>query len=215
MQVNIDRKSGILLGIIGLLTIALIVMAVSGFSKDSNNVRGSHDQKMGMDHSDHGKSAMDKSNTDQPGNEIMFYQMMIPHHQQAVDISLLALDKSKNSELLKLAQEIYDGQSSEIKLMNSWLGDDGMNHDMNHMMDGRMGGMLTDEELSTLKSKNGEAFDIYWLKRMIAHHEGALHMVLMIEDSSNSEVSKLASDIKEVQSGEITRMEKLLVSLGA
>jgi hypothetical protein len=56
-----------------------------------------------------------------------------------------------------------------------------MNQGMNHGMGNRMGGMLTESELSTLNSLSGSEFDIYWLRGMITHHEGALHMVTMIQ----------------------------------
>jgi uncharacterized protein (DUF305 family) len=209
MQINIDKKTGILLGIIGILAIALVAIAVPKF------IDGSDNRGMGMSHDGHGSSMMENSKDSQPGNEVMFYQMMIPHHQQAVDISQLALEKSKNPELLKLAQDIYDGQSSEIKLMNKWLADGGHSSDMGHSMDDQMGGMLSDAELAMLKTKSGSAFDIYWLQKMIAHHEGALHMVMMIEDSSNPRVQRFASDIDSVQSAQISQMEKMLKKLGA
>jgi uncharacterized protein (DUF305 family) len=83
------------------------------------------------------------------------------------------------------------------------------------MMGGQMGGMLTDAQLSTLESKTGSSFDVYWLQRMIEHHEGALHMVMMIEDSNDAKVSGFASDIESVQSAQIVQMKKMLKSLGA
>jgi uncharacterized protein (DUF305 family) len=86
---------------------------------------------------------------------------------------------------------------------------------MDHMMGSQMGGMLTDSQLSTLESKTGNSFDIYWLQRMIEHHEGAIHMVMMIEDSNDSRVSGFASDIKSVQSAQIVQMKKMLKLLGA
>ena len=45
---------------------------------------------------------------------------------------------------------------------------------------------------------------------MIAHHEGALDMVDMINDSSNSEVKTLAANIVTSQSAEIETMKALL-----
>jgi uncharacterized protein (DUF305 family) len=92
--------------------------------------------------------------------------------------------------------------------MHSWVGDnsghDGHNHDM------EMGGMLTAEELETLASLKGEAFDQFFLASMIAHHEGALDLVDMINDSTNSEVKTLAAKIVKSQSAEIEAMKALL-----
>ena len=83
-------------------------------------------------------------------------------------------------------------------------GHDGHNHDM------EMGGMLTAEELETLASLKGEAFDQFFLASMIAHHEGALDLVDMINDSTNSEVKTLAANIVKSQSAEIEAMKALL-----
>ena len=53
--------------------------------------------------------------------DTMFLNMMIPHHQMAVDMSDEALSKAEHPELRELAQEIRDEQSSEIKLMQGYL----------------------------------------------------------------------------------------------
>ena len=83
------------------------------------------------------------------GADVMFLQMMIPHHQQAIDISNIALKTSKDSELLALANAIIKAQTAEIVQMQSWLNDANVNPGMGHSMEG-MGGMLDDAELSAL-----------------------------------------------------------------
>ena len=65
-------------------------------------------------------------------------------------------------------------------------------------------------ERINLASLKGEAFDQFFLSSMIAHHEGALNMVDMINDSSNSEVKTLAANIVTSQSAEIEAMKALL-----
>ncbi len=44
----------------------------------------------------------------------MFLQMMIPHHQGAIDMSRLALHKSGNAQVKRLAASIIKGQTAEI-----------------------------------------------------------------------------------------------------
>jgi uncharacterized protein (DUF305 family) len=73
-----------------------------------------------------------------------------------------------------------------------------------------MGGMLSDEELAKLASLKDGAFDQLFLASMIAHHEGALDMVEMINDSTNAEVKTLAENIVKRQSAEIQAMKALL-----
>jgi uncharacterized protein (DUF305 family) len=153
------------------------------------------------------------------GADVMFLQMMIPHHQQAVDISDLAISRSKDTELVELAKKIRDGQAAEIIQMKNWLADAGdssmMGHGMNHSMGDGMGGMLTESELSTLTSLSGSKFDAYWLRGMITHHEGALHMVTMIKDSNRPEFRNFGKEIVSVQTVEIEQMKKMLSRMGA
>ena len=51
----------------------------------------------------------------------MFLRMMIPHHQDAIDMSEEALERAEHPELKELAQTIIDEQSAEIELMQGYL----------------------------------------------------------------------------------------------
>lgn len=53
----------------------------------------------------------------------MFLQMMIPHHQMAVDMAEKALKEAEHPELKDLARQIKEEQSAEIKLMQGYLDD--------------------------------------------------------------------------------------------
>ena len=83
------------------------------------------------------------------------------------------------------------------------MGDHGMHMD----------GMLSEDEIEQLRQTSGLAFDKLFLAGMIAHHEGALSMVSMIEDSENEEAKTLAQNIKESQSAEIELMKRYLAEL--
>ena len=201
MQINIDKKTGILLGIIILLAAALVSVGIN---------RSDNDGFMGMGH---GSSSMhNSSKSDYTGADIMFLQMMIPHHQQAVDISNLALKTSKDSELLALATTIRDAQKAEITQMKQWLKEAGAGTEMGHSMDG-MGGMLDGAELSALAAATGKNFDILWLKGMIGHHDGAIHMTTMIRDASNKDIKTFGENVIKDQSEQITQMEAILKRL--
>lgn len=160
-------------------------------------------------------------------SDVMFAQMMIPHHEQALDMSLIALERSANDEVRDLAQRIYDGQGPEIEQMETWIEDGaamgGMSHEMhdgtmmpNDMMGGdmmdssTMAGMASEEQLAELVALDSPDFDILFLELMIEHHKGALAMVQMIETSTNSEAIALAQEISSTQNAEIDEMTKLL-----
>ena len=202
MQINIDKKTGILLSIIATLLISVVLIA-SGGMRDSD----SDNDDMGM-MGGHGHN----SNSQMAGSDAMFLQMMIPHHEQAVVMSDLALSTSKDAEVLKLAKQIKDAQAPEIIKMQGWLADAGLSEVPGHSMGDGMGGMLSDSDLSALKGSTGKAFDKLFLAGMIAHHEGALNMVMMIGNSSNSDISNLGQEIVKSQSAEVELMKKILKS---
>jgi uncharacterized protein (DUF305 family) len=201
MQINIDKKTGVLGGIIIALVSVIIAMNLS-----SHNNNGF----LGMGHSSMANTDEVNSDSKLTGADIMFLQMMIPHHQQAVDISNLALTKSKDPELLAIATAIRDGQADEIVQMKQWLKDAGAGTDMGHTMDGQMGGMLDEVELAALYSASGSEFDRLWLLGMTGHHDGALHMTQMIEDAKNPTIKKFGQDIVALQTAQIDQMKVML-----
>jgi uncharacterized protein (DUF305 family) len=141
-------------------------------------------------------------------NEIMFAQGMMPHHQQAIEMSNMALKNASSPEVKKLAKAIIAAQGKEISQLKYWLSATKSSMTMGHNMG--MGGMLTENDLIALKKLKGSKFDTAFLKAMIAHHEGAIEMVSMLDRTKNSEAKKIAMDIRTGQSGEITLMKKLL-----
>ena len=192
MQINIDKKSGIFLSIIAAL---LLILGFMANNRDGNSLGWF--KHMGM-HSDDDQSSA--ANNFQ-GSDVMFAQMMIPHHEQAVQISDLGLKIPKNVEVLKLAAEIKDAQSPEILQMTSWLNQANAALEMGHSMG--MGGMLSDSEIKTLELASGKNFDILFLNGMIAHHEGAIHMAIMVKDSANADVKALGESITKSQAAQI------------
>jgi uncharacterized protein (DUF305 family) len=140
--------------------------------------------------------------------EIMFAQMMIPHHEQAVSTSEIALKNSKNQEILKLSKQIKSLQSTERSQLTYWLKATDSSMTMDHDM--RMSGMLTTKELTSLKRLTGTAFDRMFLQLMIKHHQGAIEALGLISDSSNAEALALSKAIRSAQSKEISNMKLLL-----
>ncbi len=191
-----NNLNTILLAIIALLLVVLI--GVLAFNKSDRNHM---DSKRG-----------NNSSSDYRMNEEMFASMMIPHHQQAVDMSNLALTNTTNPQVLDLAQRIKTAQEKEIIQMKTWATNENMMMDHSgHGMD--MGGMLTDEELAKLATLKDKEFDVMFLESMIVHHEGALQMTQMILNSSNPEVKTLADNIMRSQTEEIAEMKQILANL--
>ena len=201
MKINIGKKDGIYLVVIGLI----ILISLRIINSDSGSHMMGDSSAKGMNNS--------QSASDLEMNESMFAEMMIPHHQQAVDMSDLALEKSTNPKILDLAQRIKSEQSSEIIQMQSWLGGEEANSMMTDHSGHSMGGMLTKEEFSKLESSSGVTFDTLFLEGMIVHHEGAIDMAQMIKDTTTQEVNTFGLNVVEVQSAEIREMKEILESL--
>jgi uncharacterized protein (DUF305 family) len=200
MQITIDKKTGVLLAIIALLGATVISFAVNRDDTDMD----SHGMGGHMNHN--------STSANYTGADIMFLQMMIPHHQQAIDISNLAMKTSKDPELLALAKKIATDQAAEIVQMKAWLTDAGAGMDMGHSMEG-MGGMLNDAELSALNAETGTKFDLLWLKGMTGHHDGAIHMTTMIRDADNPEIKAFGEKVIADQSAQIEQMKAMIKRL--
>ena len=201
MQINIDKKTGVFLVVILFLLGALFFVSTS---KNENSGDGMDGHMGNMGHMGQNKKYT--------GADVMFLQMMIPHHQQAIDISNQAITKSKDSELIALAKKIATDQAAEIVQMKSWLKDANASEDMGHSMHD-MGGMLSSDELSNLNSATGSAFDKAWLEGMIGHHEGAIHMTNMINDAQNPAIKEFGNKIVKDQSAQIDQMKSILARI--
>lgn len=141
------------------------------------------------------------------GTDLIFAEMMIPHHEQAIEMSELALKLSQDPEVLALAQEILDAQAPEIEQMKTW-GNLNLEAHAGHTMMG----MLTPAQMSALAAATGSAFNRLFLEGMIVHHEGAIQMAQMVIQSPNAEARKLGEQIVVSQAAEIKLMQKMLAA---
>ncbi|MBG6181413.1 DUF305 domain-containing protein [Arthrobacter sp. CAN_A1] len=160
--------------------------------------------------------------TEHNNADAMFAQMMIPHHQQAVEMSEMMLVKGNiSAEITDLATRIKDAQGPEIETMTNWLEawdrpvmpEGGMEgHDMGSM--GGMDGMMDEDQMVDLESAEGDDAARLFLESMTEHHEGAVDMAQEeIDNGENPEAIALAETIVETQQAEILEMDELLAEL--
>lgn len=164
----------------------------------------------GMDH-----STMEPS-TGATFNEadVTFAQMMVPHHEQAVDMSDMILSKEGiDEQVSNLASQIKDAQEPEIEQLNEWLDSWGAAGSMNEMDHGSEG-MMSDADFEKLQDSSGNEAATLYLEQMIMHHEGAVEMAqIEIDEGKNPDAIEMAEAIVATQSEEISVMENLLGSL--
>ncbi|MBP2450812.1 DUF305 domain-containing protein [Mycolicibacterium lutetiense] len=166
--------------------------------------------------------------------DVMFAHHMIPHHEQAVEMSDVLLAKPGiDARVIDLATQIKGAQAPEIAQMQGWLkqwgnppmppmpqGDGDMGHgDMGHGDMGQAGmpamqGMVSEADMTALRNAQGvEAAKLY-LTHMIAHHEGAITMADdEIKDGQYPAAVELAHAIVKTQQQEIDTMRQVLGSL--
>ncbi len=143
--------------------------------------------------------------------DVAFAQMMIPHHEQAIEMADLALQNDTASADVKaLATQIKGAQDPEIQKMKGWLGQWGASESAGPMDHGS-GGMQDDQDMTALMAANGAAFNRMWLTMMIAHHQGAVTMAQdVLASTFNADVKELANAIIEDQQNEINTMQGML-----
>ncbi|MCY7398129.1 MAG: DUF305 domain-containing protein [Sphingomonas bacterium] len=170
------------------------------------------------------------ANTRFTAADIAFMQMMVVHHNQAVEMAALAPSRTKNPQLLTVAGRITASQKDEMRFMREWLTARGaplampaMDHAaMGHGAMGQpamgtgvptMKGMATPAQMVALAAAKGATFDRSFLDRMIAHHRGAVEMVetLLKQPGSAADpvLYQFATDVSNEQTAEIKRMDPL------
>jgi len=141
-----------------------------------------------------------------------FIVQMIPHHDGAIAMAKIALERSKRPEIISLSKSIIEAQQKEIDDMRSWYqswyGSAPSSAGMGMM---HMGGMEGD--IDVLKSVSATDFDREFLQQMIPHHEMAVMMAQMLAaGTGRPEMKQLAINIIASQSSEIEMMRGWLRS---
>ncbi|MEU2930802.1 DUF305 domain-containing protein [Streptomyces sp. NPDC007251] len=179
---------------------------------------GSSDDHSGMSGMDHGSSASSAtpSATAKAGDfneaDVKFAQMMIPHHEQAVEMAKLADGRASDSEIKDIASKIEKAQGPEINTMKGWLQSWGKPTAMGDMPGMDMGdGMMSDKDMTELKSMKGAEFDKMFAQMMIEHHNGAIAMAKDEQNKGqNADAKKLAGAIVTGQSAEVKQLKSIL-----
>ncbi|MFM9588239.1 DUF305 domain-containing protein [Streptomyces scabiei] len=177
----------------------------------------------GMDHGSGGASA---STTASPTGEaastgfnkadVAFAQMMIPHHEQALEMARLAEDRASDTEIEEIAATIEKAQDPEIRTMKGWLKSWNEPTDVASMPGMEHGGgdgkgMMADADMEHLKSLKNAAFDAAFAEMMIEHHEGAIAMARDEQrDGGYTDAKAMAGDIVKGQSAEVERLKDIL-----
>ncbi len=209
------------------VSIAAAVAATIALGACSNTSAGNHDM------SSMTTSGVAASPTTATGDtqaqahndaDVMFAQGMIPHHQQAIEMSDMVLaTQGIDPRVVSLANTIKAAQGPEIQTMQGWLAGWGVSttttspsggmpgHDM-----GDMGGsgMMSEQDMAALRDAQGVEGSRLFLTQMTQHHKGAIMMAQTEVDTGQFPPAvEMARSIITSQQQEIDTMQQMLGSL--
>jgi uncharacterized protein (DUF305 family) len=193
------------LGTLGASAALAAVLALAGCASSGTGSNGTGD---GMGHDEHATAGADAT-SEANAADIMFAQMMLPHHEQALEMSGIVLAKDGvDADVAELAEQIEAAQGPEIEQLESWLDEWGAPAGGNDMA---MDGMLSEAELDELEAADGASASQLFLEQMIAHHEGAVAMAEEhLENGAHEGALAMSEAIIESQTTEIAQMREML-----
>ena len=147
-----------------------------------------------------------------------FIDMMIVHHQEAVEMADLAKTKSTNAKVKAFATKTAADQQKDIETLqahrNHWYAGKPIMDPatveamMNNMHPGM--NMNMEETRRSLRAANGAAFDKQFLDTMIHHHVMAVDMAKeAASKAEHAELKDFARNAVTKQTAEITEMNRL------
>ncbi len=218
-------------GFAALAASALVISACSNATTDSQPSTSSTSAAASAE------TSADGSDATHNDADVKFAQGMIPHHQQAIEMSDMLLGKQGiDPEVVSLANEIKNAQGPEIEKMQGWLREWGVSslpapaptsaampgHNMpgHQMPSGDMGdmpgmggghGMMSEADMAALQNAQGAEASRLFLTQMIAHHKGAIMMAQEeIEIGQFPAAVEMAEAIVASQQAEIDTMQGML-----
>lgn len=144
--------------------------------------------------------------------DVHFIGMMVPHHQQAIDMSDVLLESNVDDPRVRdLAQRIKEGQERENEKMLAWADEWSIEEDMEFHSQHIANGMFFPEELEDFASLEGEELRTAFLEMMHTHHAHVIEMTQdEVERGGYAPLREMAQEMIDVQVAEMVEMEELL-----
>jgi len=163
--------------------------------------------------------------------DVMFIDMMIPHHEGAIAMAQVALTRAEHEEVRQLAQAIIDVQSREIEQLRAWRDQwypNAPQMPMEQMMGMMMGmmqgmpGMGSGQQMMEMLQHSMDAtaqmralcavqgpFDLAFINGMMLHHQGAIAMAqAALQQAQHPELRAFAQGVIDAQQAEIEQMTR-------
>jgi uncharacterized protein (DUF305 family) len=141
--------------------------------------------------------------------DVMFLQMMVPHHAQGIEIVKLGATRASRPEVRELTTAIEVTQRDEIGQMSGWLTawrQPATAAPEAHAAHGGLPG-TTDAEIAAVRDSRGRAFDRAFLNLLLAHQRDAVKMAdAEISGGVNLHAKAFAERVVASRSGQIKQM---------
>ncbi len=176
--------------------------------------------------------------------EAGFARDMSEHHAQAVDMSLITLQTSDDTNIDLVAYDIATTQANQIGQMQAWLiqwdlpmarsqermawmqsdMDDMSTEGMNDLSEARPGspdyrpmpGMATNAEMKELRAADADQAEILFLQLMTTHHLAGVQMAqAAVDEAHDADVVRMAQAMVNGQRSEVRLMSDLLTERGS
>ena len=163
-----------------------------------------------------GTTATEQGGSAQQGSaaERGFLEAMVPHHESAIEMAEVAVERAEAPEIKKLAEAIRDAQGPEIEQMEGihrrLFGAALKPNEAGHEALG-----LSAEEAgmghgdAAMMLEEADPFDRAFVDEMVPHHRGAIKMAeAVLTKTDDPELKKLAEAIIDAQTREIAQMNE-------
>ncbi|NUW32597.1 DUF305 domain-containing protein [Nonomuraea sp. SMC257] len=143
--------------------------------------------------------------------DVMFTQMMVPHHRQGIEIAKLGAARGRSPEVRTLAAAVAATQQDEVEMMLRWLyaweqpltAPSGA-HDHH-------GGMPETDRARIAALARSRTFDRDFLNLLIAHQDDAIQMAeTEVARGANPAARSWAGRVRESRRAQIAQMKSLL-----
>lgn len=172
-------------------------------------------------------SSMDMGSPVSQDIDVIYIDMMIPHHASIIALSQAALPGLKDERLRTLAQNVIDAQSAEIEELQGYrtefygsadaqpIDEQSMMllmGDMGHSMDAMMLEMDAAAQVAAICS--AQDVDVAFIDLTIPHHESAImSSQVVVEQAVHPEIRDFAQRVIEDQQREIEELQQIRLEL--
>lgn len=146
--------------------------------------------------------------------DLQFIDTMTKHHQTAVMMSEMAVQKASDAKVKEFGRKAAEDQKKDIEKLGAWRGQWYPNAADAHNMQ-LPGAPAMNMDMSHMQTTSGHDFDMMFVDMMIPHHKGALDMSRdALQKAQRRELKDFAQQTIDKQEKEIAELEAWKKSMG-